>query len=149
MIQFFVCLKLGTKKQGCIPENPVNPGNPEVVHLPCEDVGEPAQLPFDSVFTDTAEARLQESSMREAACVARMPEEPHWPSKPGISPILLAWLETRLRHPPFFAFHTSRDFLPQRCSLEEADSLPVKISQQIVTVVRIKFKALTTSNKAL
>lgn len=117
----------------------MNLGKREVApHLPCEDVGETARLPFDSVFTDTAEAWLQESSMRDAAAEPGTQEEPHWPSKPGISPRLLAWLETRLRHPPLFAFHTSRDFLPQRCSLEEVGSLPVKISQHTVTVLRIQ-----------
>lgn len=131
--------KIRHKKQSRIPQNPVNLGKREVApHLPCEDVGETARLPFASVFTDTAEARLQESSMRDAAAEPGTPEEPHRPSKPAISPILLAWLETRLRHPPLFAFHTSRDLLPPRCSLEEVGSLPVKISQQIVTVLRIQ-----------
>lgn len=50
----------------------MNLGKREVApHLPCEDVGETARLPFDSVFTDTAKARLQESSMRDAAFGAR------------------------------------------------------------------------------
>lgn len=72
-----------------------------------------------------------------------------WPSKPGILSILFESLETRLRCPPLFAFHISRDFQPQRYTLEIGGSFSIKIFQQIVTVLGTKSKPLTIGCKAL